>query len=465
MAPAYLLLSAWAFAQSPAQTPPSPVEQRTPWRLAEALGLPEWLTLTLKQRTRFESVSDDIRVSQPGSNELWSLRTLLAAEARKGNWRFGAEMQDSRVYGDRPDRFLNTGLVNAVELLQAYVGVSLSDALAEGDTLDFQLGRQTMDLGSRRLVARNRFRNTINAFTGLDASWRGSDGSTLRAFYVLPVLRLPRDQSSLHDNEIEADEELDHTHFIGLHGSTPILEGAATAEAYALHLNENDERFVGTRDRRIWTLGARVNRRPAASEFHYEWESAYQFGQSRALTSDIDVKDLDHDAQFHHLTLGYRFPGKYKVDLEALFDYASGDKDPNDGKNNRFDTLFGARRFEYGPTGIFGAFARSNIISPGLRLKMRPSKRSQLMIAHRLHYLASSKDFWTTSGLVDPTGASGNFLGQLIEARLRYDVVPKNLGLEMGVAQLFAGSFIEDAPNNNGQGDSTYGYIATTLSF
>jgi Alginate export len=27
----------------------------------------------------------------------------------------------------------------------------------------------------------------------------------------------------------------------------------------------------------------------------------------------------------------------------AQYDYASGDEDPDDGTNNRFDTLFGAR--------------------------------------------------------------------------------------------------------------------------
>ena len=60
-------------------------------------------------------------------------------------------------------------------------------------------------LGSRRLVARNRFRNTINAFNGLNAQWRSKGGAEARAFYTLPVQRLPRSASELHDGDVRFD--------------------------------------------------------------------------------------------------------------------------------------------------------------------------------------------------------------------------------------------------------------------
>lgn len=457
------LLAAPLHAQSSSTVKPEP------WRLHRALGLPEWLDVSVQHRTRFESLSENFRATLPGntprSHQAFALRTLIAATAHIDDWSVGAELQDSRVYGEPEDRPLTTGDVNAVELLQGFVGLSLEDSFADGDSLDLKLGRQTMDIGSRRLVARNRFRNTINAFTGLTGDWQGAGGSRVQAFATVPVLRLPRDQASLHDNEIEFDEELENTLFLGTCLTKPLTDGGTSGELYALHLDEADEKFVATRDRRLWTVGARVHSQPKAGEVQFEWESAYQFGKSRALTSGLDIKDLDHEAFFHHLSVGYRFHGDLKVNVEALFDYASGDKDPSDDENNRFDTLYGARRFEYGPTGLFGAFARSNNISPGLRLNLSPTSRSQLMIAHRLHYLAEKRDFWTTSGLVDASGSSGDFIGQLLEARLRYEVVPKSWKLEFGIAHLFAGSFMENAPNNTGQGDSTYGYAATTFSF
>ena len=64
------------------------------------------------------------------------------------------------------------------------------------------------------------------------------------------------------------------------------------------------------------------------------------------------------------------------------YDYASGDDDPNDADNNRFDTLYGARRFDFGPTGIYGPFARANLSTPGMRIKLKPAANMLLAFLH-----------------------------------------------------------------------------------
>jgi hypothetical protein len=87
------------------------------------------------------------------------------------------------------------------------------------------------------------------------------------------------------------------------------------------------------------------------------------------------------------------------------------------------------------------------------------------MFAYRGFWLASKKDAWTTSGVVDPAGDSGRFIGQQLEFSLRWDVLPGNLRLETGYAHLFAGNFIDDAPNSNREGDSDYVYTQATVSF
>lgn len=437
-----------------------------PFRLQTALGLPPWLTVKGSTRWRYESLSDAIRAGQTGSNQILMYKTLIEASARlDDHLRITGELIDARANDFPADAVLDTGIVDTVELLQGYVGINLDEVVSEGDRLDLQLGRHTMDVGSRRLVARNRYRNTINHFTGINAIWQNKEAShKVRAFAVVPVRRLPGDQASLRDNEIEFNEEQEETRFFGLHGEFPFAE-KVTGEAYAFHLDENDETGIGTRNRSLTTVGARLYKKAATKQVHFEWESAIQFGESRASSSGADTTDLDHEAQFHHLIVGYRFEGDQRPELELLLDYASGDDDPTDGDNNRFDTLFGARRFEFGPTGIFGPFARSNLFSPGLRAKLRPSDRMQVMLASRMHYLASDQDAWTTTGLVDPTGAAGNYIGNFSEIRVRYQIVPDNLMLETGYAHLFAGSFVDDAPNATGQGDTDYGYLALTFSF
>ena len=48
-----------------------------------------------------------------------------------------------------------------------------------------------------------------------------------------------------------------------------------------------------------------------------------------------------------------------------MYDYASGDSNPNDNKNGRFNTLFGIENFQFTHSGIRSLFKRSNISSPG----------------------------------------------------------------------------------------------------
>jgi hypothetical protein len=55
-------------------------------------------------------------------------------------------------------------------------------------------------------------------------------------------------------------------------------------------------------------------------------------------------------------------------------------------------------------------------------------------------------------------------VGQQIEMRVRWWILPGNLLLEAGYAHLFAGEFIDNAPNSNG-GDSNYVYTQFSLQF
>ena len=66
-------------------------------------------------------------------------------------------MLDSRVELADSGTPLSGSVVNPLELLQAYVEVPLDNVLGQGSKSMARGGRITMDMGSRRLVARNRF--------------------------------------------------------------------------------------------------------------------------------------------------------------------------------------------------------------------------------------------------------------------------------------------------------------------
>jgi hypothetical protein len=441
---------------------PPAAQAGEPWTLDQALGLPERLSLSADHRARYEYLDNQFRAGRSGSDEIVALRTRVRAQLRLTDWlSAGAELQDSRVYLDDDDTPLNTTFVNAAELLRAYLELSLDGPFGGRQTA--QLGRLTMDVGSRRLVAKNVFRNTRNAFTGVDWRWRNGKARELRAFYTLPVDRLPKARERLRDNEIEFDEESFDSQFWGFFYGD-VLPWGDVCELYGFGLYERDGYNAAVADlipgRRLGTPGIRLLRAPREGRFDYEFESVLQFGSSRLPMAGS--RRLDHFAHYQHVALGYTFARPWSPRLLLHYDYASGDRDPTDGSRERFDTLFGARRFEYGPTSLYGAFLRSNINTPAIRLELKPGAKWSAFFHYRAVWLASDRDAWVGTGVQDPSGDSGSFVGQQVELRVRWRPLPGNLLLEAGYAHLFAGEFIDEAPNANG-GDTNYVYSQVLL--
>jgi hypothetical protein len=436
-----------------------------PWRLAKALDSPGWLSFGINYRVRYESLDGPFRANATGSDEILVERLLLNVAVDTGQFHALVELEDSRQQLADSGTPLGTDIVNTFEPLQAYVGVRFNGVLSAADRLDVNAGRMTIDAGSRRLVARNSFRNTINSFQGAQILWRDSGGAQAMAFYTLPLQRRPSDFQSLLDNDSEIDSASNDIRFWGVIGSSPKMVGPATGEVYFYGLHTRDQPGIQVADRDIYTPGVRVFLKPVPHAWDFEVETALQFGTSRFTTSTKDSKDLQQRAGFFHGHVGYTLNRKMSPRFELSYDYASGDRNPNDNENNRFDTLYGARRFDYGPTGIYGPFVRSNISTPGLRLEARPSQRTLGFVGYRAVWLASSRDQLQAAKLQDPTGNSGSYVGSQIEAMLQYNALPGNLTLETGGAYLFHGTFLKEAPHAPQEGDTKYFYLSATAVF
>jgi len=441
--------------------PPVYADQ-TPWRIDQALKLPQWASFSVEHRTRYETLDQQFRKTvngQPGNggDQVVAFRTLAHLKIDLNNIRFGAEMMDARIaLADTgtasSSKALTPNIANPLELLQGYVELPFNSLLIEGGKSQLKAGRITMNAGSRRLVARNGYRNTINAFTGAELKWQLGQRK-LQAFYTLPVRRLV--DGDIRDNEPRFDSEYSKIRFWGIYYSQPLLATKNYAEAFLLGLNEKDTPDWLTKQRELYTYGLRFWRKPLVSQFDYQLETTYQLGESKASkTASIT---LDHFAHFHHAELGYSFNTIGSPRLILQYDYASGDDDSSDSKNNRFDTLYGGRRFDFGPTSIFGAFARHNISSPGLRLKLKPQNKVSAMMSLRGFWRASTGGAWTGAGIK----GDSSYIGTQIEARLRWKVLPGNLHVESGVAHVFAGDLMDEANKK----DSTLIYVQTTVIF
>ncbi len=426
---------------------------------------PVRLTFGGTYRIRYETLDGRFRKKAAGSDQILVERLLLAARVQTGGFYLGGELEDLRQQLADRGTHLGTDSVDTFEPLQAYLGYTTRNAFVAGDSLDVMAGRMSFDEGRRRLVARNRYRNTLNAFTGIRARWHSAEGTSIEAFFVLPVNRAPSSFPSLIDNATRLDSESWHTRFWGVFVSHPKLIGRATGQAYLYGLHAEDGPNQQVADRDLYTPGVRLVAGPMAGAWDYEFDAAMQFGTSRATKSPSDRRDLTHLAGFVHAETGYSWAAPWSPRFSVEFDYASGDENPNDGTDNRFDTLYGARHFDFGPTGLYGAVARSNIETPGLRLELKPRSGISVMTGYRLLWLASARDAWTTAGLSDPSGASGRYLGEQLEARLRVEAIPKRLRLEVGGAVLTHGEFQQRAAGAPAAANTTYAYATALLSF
>jgi hypothetical protein len=436
-----------------------------PFRLHGALHAPDWLILNGSQRTRYEGLTNQFRPGLDENDQAIALRTLLTLGASFGPASIVGELQDSRAYLTDENSGISTSMVNALEPLQAYVNLHLDHVFVDGAGLDLRAGRQTMNLGGQRLIARHRFRNTIQNYTGVTSHWRTSAGTELFAFGVLPVRVEPdnSDREGLLDNRIELDRESFDLVFWGAFFKQPLGLGMAL-ETYFFGLNEQDGENFATPNRQLYTPGLRVVREPKGGEWDTDLENVVQFGSRRSSTNADDTSEHGVLAHFHHASTGYTFGVAWAPRVSAELDYASGD-DPFTERYERFDSLFGPRRIEFGATDIYGPLGRENIISAGLRVGAKPHPLLDGYVSWRANWLADDRDLFARTGVRDDSGQSGRFAGNQIELRARFWLIPDSLRWELGGAAFIQGRFMRDAPNATGYGDPLFAYTDLELSF
>jgi hypothetical protein len=213
-------------------------------RLEPAADKPDWFSISGSFRLRYESMDNTFRLVGPGQDELLLSRLLVHAQINGERFYGGFELQDSRAWLEQDLTPVGTDDVNALEPLRAYVGY-------RNEQVDIQVGRLTMDVGSRRLVSRNRMRNTINSFTGVRARWSRPGGVGLQAFLTMPVARLPNnlERDRLRNNEFELDQEHWERILWGLHASDVRIGNRLDTEWFLYGIREKDRPSLPTRNR------------------------------------------------------------------------------------------------------------------------------------------------------------------------------------------------------------------------
>jgi hypothetical protein len=416
------------------------------------------LSINGSVRARAETIDGQFRPNTPESDSFLSFRTMVAAKVDIGALTIGGEIVDARGYGENDKSSVRTSEINDLEPAQVYL------AWRPAKGVQITAGKFSMDIGSSRLVGRTDFPNGVPTFMGAKLEAKDKSKNQVILFWTRPFTALPDTPADIYDNKVQLDRATENIEFFGGDAVLAKLFGTTSLETYGYRLIEHDRTTHPTRNRRLVTFGARLRQAPAKAKFDYEVEGAVQRGLARATSGVNDVRDLKVRAGFVHGEAGYTLTGKWAPRISAMFDYASGETG-NPESYTRFDTLYGARRADFGPLSLYGPFGRANIVSPGMRFEAKPSKRLDLMASVRGAWLASAIDSFASTGVIDKTGKTDSFGGAQLELRARRWLVPQKLRLELGAAYLAKGPFLRDAPNAPHTADTKFGHADLSFAF
>lgn len=399
-APAATVSTGTAVPAATAQAPvpaPSPTPAAAPPSL-----LPPWLQVHAEQRTRYETIDARYRPSEVGGDQQLGFRTRFQVGVTSARaWAF-AELQDSRVELDDSASTVGTGAVAKTKVQQLHAGLAWRNVAGRGLTLQIEGGRFSRNIGSRRLISRNIYGNSTTAYDGAIASAAGKSWSAMALATRPVVYTYPG---------LQRDPRFNGLRLSGLY-LTSTKARRANADLYALIWRDGGGTPAATR-RSLNTVGGRL-----LGQFGHDGRADYE---AELTFQGGEVGPRRQRAWMQHGQVGYHFPrAPWKPYVLAVWDYASGDADPTDDVNGGFDPLIGDRRFEFGPVGLYGLIARSNLISPGAWVIVRPVAPLETWLQVRGVWLAQARDRWRPAGLGNAAGTAGRHVGTQVEWRTRY---------------------------------------------
>jgi len=439
-----LTVVAWLAAQATAGAPEAKTPKPDPTadylvHLPRGVEVFHWkLDLSGEVRMREEWWENE-DLSGEGWENRFFVRTRLRADLAFGErMKAVVELVDGREWmSEREPRPQQDEL----DLHQAYI--EFGGLL--GQPLMLRLGRQEIDLGSRRLVAAPTWNNLLRSFDAARLTYAG-ELLDVHAFYgsvVVPV-------------DDEFNEHKPGERFFGLFTTLKPF-AAHKADLYALGLVNHKDEFKGengeTGKRHLYTFGGRLYGH-FTRRWTYEAEAAFQRGRY----SDDKLR-----AWAFHADTAYTLPLPWEPSLQALFNFATGDRNPTDGTRNTFDPLFTTTHDMYG--GIMDQVTWMNVKVAGLKLRAKPLRKLTLMAEAHRYWLDEAADAWYPGSKKakrrDTTGRSGDAIGHELGFTAKY-AFTKQLELEGGAARFFAGPFVR---NTGPHDDMTFAYLQTIFRF
>lgn len=421
------------YSSNPEPDPPLYVNQLNKTGIAAFKDI-NWIDAGLAYRARLEYRDNDFRrpadrVDQPilsRTQAYFGIKNILDP------LRFAVELQDSRRFHSQFPK--STGETNELDVFQAYAELYFKKPLDR--PIRLRAGRMAFEVLDRKLISRDDWGNTGTNFQGFRATIGKKENDwQIDSFALEPMIKEMTAQDQTNKNQWVYGGILNWRRWSEI----------TTIQPFYLELDQ--KKSPTSTARKINSPGMRIYGDFAGSRFDYDLIGIYQFGES---------DDKKHLAKAYSAELGYTHNHNWKPRFSLIYGYASGDKDPSDNKNQRFEKFYGFNR----PWSNSNTIEWENLKTVKSRFELAPNKNLRLEGSCSYYWLASSSDIWKRGNLQDKTGASGDFIGQDYDLRARYQVT-KNFATTFGYAHFKPGEFTKTVGRN---GSSDFLYLELSLS-
>ncbi len=421
-----------------------------------------WINVGLDSRNRTEYRQNDIRRAPSFSEDvpvLFKSRAYFGFEERLGFLGATAEFQDSRRYNSQ-FAYDNRDW-NPYTFIQAYgemkfKNVLPKDPLGNSRPILIRGGRMTFEFLDRRLIALNQWRNTTNNFVGGRVSvGQDKNNWAVDLLALHPITRVVDSFPSKNDYDTARTD----IWFYSAIGHWRQWSEYVTIEPYMIGLRQLAGVSNGNIDRALVSPGLRFTGWLNGT-WNYDFSGTLQLGSDAGKTKN---------AHMYTAEVGYTFSKwKWKPRFSAFYGNVSGDKDPDDDEDNRFERFYGFAR----PWSADDYIIPENVVNARLKFECEPYKGLKMDGGYALFWLQSEKDRFNnllagTSNNRDKTGESGNFIGHGPEIRLTYRLI-ESIDFVSGYSHFFTGDFVQnrqEVANGEFAEFSNFVYLETTVNF
>lgn len=328
-----------------------------------------------------------------------------------------------------------------------------------------KVGRQELVYGDERLIGNGDWGNLARSFDTAKLRFE-KEKIWVDAFAGRMVLADDGNFNTSNDYDL----------FSGIYASTRSLVSHLESQLYFLSRNTSLASSTAQTGsliplpaaRDIYTLGVRAKSLPGTlAGWDYGLELAGQLGNIKA--GGAATERLEHRAYAASAGGGYTLKDWSMAPRFGLeYNFASGDKDPNDHRSGTFEQLFPTNHKHYGAMDFVGW---KNLHEVRLLSTAKPLKKLQVSLDYHLFWLANANDAFYTEAGAKRTGAYGinpqygQFLGSEIDLDATYTVT-RYAALRAGYGHFFTGSYIDETlANAGGSRDADWIYAQLTLNF